>query len=277
MSAAPAAALQIMERERIEPTFVRTAPIAMTETYSEEKPLRLKDMRPPEIAAALRRDARLIVPVGTCEQHGLHLPLGAGTVIVERLADDLSAHFGVLRAPTVEYGVNMLGDAESPGNASLCRKSLHRMLNDLLASWEHNRVRKFILLTAHGYDPHLDALSMVMTERSEVRVVDILSTGISDLLEGQSAPLRGDEADTSLLLYIAPSLVDEHIQDYTMSNDEVRRYRRGSIKLVKGAGGVDCRPTLATAEKGRVIYQRIYDRVASRVFARDVAQEIAEE
>ena len=223
------------------------------------------------------RDPRLLVPVGTCEQHGTHLPLGAGTIIVERLADDLSAQFGILRAPTLEYGVNVFGDRESAGNASLRRKSLHRMLNDLLASWEQNRVRQFILLTAHGFDPHLDALSTVMTERSEVRVVDILSTGIGDLLEGQVAPLRGDEVDTSLLLYIAPHLVDKDIQDYTMSTDEVRRYRRGSFKLARTAPGVVCRPSLATAQKGQAIYQRIYERVQTRVLARDVEREVAQE
>jgi creatinine amidohydrolase len=237
--------------------------------------LRLKEMRPPDIAAALVRDPRLIVPVGTCELHGNHLPLGAGTIIVERLSDDLSARFGVLRAPTIEYGVNAFSERESPGNASLRRKTLHRVLNDLLASWECYKVRQFILLTAHGYDPHLDALSTVMTGNSEVRVVDILSTGISDLLDGQPAPLRGDEVDTSLLLYIAPTLVDPNIQDYRMSTDEARRYRRGTIKLPKDANGVACRPSLATPEKGQRIYQRIYERIAARVFARDVAQEIA--
>ena len=64
-------------------------------------------MRPGEIAETLARDGRLIVPVGTCEQHGRHLPLGADTLIVEHLSDDLSAEFGILRAPTIEYGVNV--------------------------------------------------------------------------------------------------------------------------------------------------------------------------
>ena len=71
-------------------------------------PCRLKEMRPDQVAAVLSRDQRLIVPVGTCEQHGPHMPLGADTIIVERLADDLSADFQVLRAPTLEYGVNVV-------------------------------------------------------------------------------------------------------------------------------------------------------------------------
>jgi hypothetical protein len=37
---------------------------------------------------------------------------------------------------------------------------------------------------------------------------------------------------------------------------------------------VVCRPSLATAAKGQLLYQRIFERIASRVFARDVASEV---
>src|SRR5687768_11991652 len=66
---------------------------------------RLKEMIPSDVLAARAADPRLIIPVGTCEQHGPHLPLGCDTIIVERLADDLSAEFAVLRAPTVEFEI----------------------------------------------------------------------------------------------------------------------------------------------------------------------------
>src|SRR5205085_10438380 len=131
-------------------------------TYSAPEtstPRRIKDMRPDEIAATLANDGRLIVPVGTCEQHGRHLPLGADTIIVEHLADDLSAEFGLLRAPTLEYGVNVATERSFAGNASLRRKTLHRALNDLVDTWEASGVREFILLTAHEHDPHLEALA----------------------------------------------------------------------------------------------------------------------
>ena len=96
-------------------------------------------MLPSEIAATLARDPRLIIPVGACEQHGPHLPPGCDTIIAEHLADDLSAEFGVLRAPTVEYGVNVETERGLPANAWMRRKTLHRMLNDLLQSWERRR------------------------------------------------------------------------------------------------------------------------------------------
>src|SRR3712207_3262152 len=109
-------------------------------------------------ALPISADPRLIVPIGTCEQHGPHLPFGCDTIIVERLADDLSARFGVLRAPAVEYGVNTPLEREIPGNAAMRKKTLHRMLNDLIGTWEEGGVREFILLTAHRYDPHQEAL-----------------------------------------------------------------------------------------------------------------------
>ena len=105
-------------------------------------------------------------------------------------------------------------------------------------------VREFILLTAHEHDPHLEALSTVITSGARVRVVDIFGVDFSDLLEGQTEPMHGDEVDTSLLLYIAPELVDMSLaQDYMMSRDELRRYRRGWLKVPRSSAGSIGRPT----------------------------------
>src|SRR5665811_278229 len=106
--------------------------------------LRVKELNPEKIIAILGNDPPLIIPIGTCEQHGPHLPLGCDTIIVEHMADDLSAEYGVLRAPTLEYGVNVDTERGFTGNASLRKKTLHRMLNDLLDSWEATGVREFI-------------------------------------------------------------------------------------------------------------------------------------
>ena len=230
-------------------------------------PRRLKEMRPADVAALVETDHRMIVPVGTCEQHGPHMPLGAATLIVERMASDLSAEFGVLLAPTVEYGVNVETERGFAGNASLRKKTLHRMLNDLLDTWEATGIQEFILLTAHEHDPHLEALSTVITSGARVRAVDIFGVDVGDLLQGQSEHMHGDEVDTSLMLYLAPHLVDmEQAQDYMMSRDEVRRYRRGWLRVPRASPGSIGRPTLATAEKGRAIYERIYTKIRNRVF-----------
>jgi creatinine amidohydrolase len=240
---------------------------------SAPAPRRLKDLRPAEIAVLIERDPRLIIPVGTCEQHGPHMPLGSDTIIVERLSRDLSADFGVLLAPTVEYGVNVETERGFAGNASVRKKTLHRMLNDLVDAWEMTGVREFILLTAHEHDPHLEAMSTVITSGARVRVVDIFGVDFSDFLQGQTEPMHGDEVDTSLMLYIAPELVSmELAQDYMMSRDELRRYRRGWLRVPRASSGSIGRPTLATAEKGRALYERIYSRIRDRIFVAPSAE-----
>lgn len=227
----------------------------------------MKEMRPSEVAAAVLADARLIVPVGACEQHGPHLPLGSDSIIVERLADELSAEFGVLRAPLLEFGVNTPTERLYPGNAALRRKTLHRALNDLLDSWESSGIREFILLTAHDYDPHLDALATVVTSGARVRVVNLFDLDLSDLLQGRSEPCHGGEADTSLLLFLAPDLVRMDLaQEYTMATSDQRRYRKGWLKVPKSSAGSVGSPNLATAEKGRLLFGRIHDKVRERVF-----------
>ena len=239
----------------------------MSQPLRVARPRRLKELRPGEVADIARRDPRLIVPVGTCEQHGPHLPFGCDTIIVERLADDLSAEFGILRAPTLEFGVNVETERGFTGNASLRKKTLHRMLNDLLDTWEAGGFREFVLLTAHEHDPHLEALATVITSGARVRVVDIFGVDFADLLEGQTEPMHGDEVDTSILLHLAPELVElGQAEDYMMSREELRRYRRGWLRVPRSSSGSIGRPTLATAEKGQALYERIRDRIRERVF-----------
>jgi creatinine amidohydrolase len=229
--------------------------------------LHLKTLSPDRVRLALERDPRLLVPVGTCEQHGPHLPLGCDTIIVERLADDLSADFGILCAPTVEYGVNRVNRREYPGNASVRRKTLHRWMNDLIGSWEQAGVDTFIILTAHGFDPHQEALSTLRTRKARVLTVDIFALDFGTQLEDPEGPMHGSELDTSLLLYLAPELVQMDLaEDFALPPKLISRFRRGARGgLPVASPGSVGHPTIATREKGERLYKMIYERIATRV------------
>jgi creatinine amidohydrolase len=238
-----------------------------TGDYDVSLPLHLSGLSPDAVRAALARDARLLVPVGTCEQHGPHLPLGCDTMIVERQVDDLSAEFGILRAPTVAYGVNTATKRPYPGNAAVRRKTLHRWMNDLLGAWEQGGMDAFIILTAHGHDPHQEALSTLRTRRARVFTVDIFSLDFTGYLEDPTGPTHGGELDTSLMLHIAPQLVRMDLaQDFLLTERQIARFRRraaGSVPaLSPGSMG---RPSLASAAKGAALYKMIHDRIATRV------------
>ena len=235
-------------------------------------PLHLKTLVPDEVRFILERDARLLVPVGTCEQHGPHLPLGCDTIIVERFADDLSAAFEILRAPTIEYGVNTATRRSFPGNAAVRRKTLHRWMNDLLGDWEQAGVDIFIILTAHGHDPHQEALSTLRTRRARIFTVDVFALDFTGHLEDADGPMHGSELDTSLLLYLAPELVRmERAQDFVLPEHQRTRYGGGGIgRLPAASPGSVGRPTVATREKGERLYKMIYERIATRVLGAPV-------
>jgi creatinine amidohydrolase len=225
----------------------------------------MKEMTPGAVRDRLQERPAMVVPVGTTEQHGPHLPLGCDTLIVERLADDLSAEFGILRAPTVEYGVHAPTHA-FPGGASLRRRTLHRVMNELIESWEEGAgVREFVILTAQASDAHLEALSTIRTDQARVQVIDVFSLDFGSLLEQPGAPIQGGELDTSLLLYLAPHTVHmELAQDFAVTPTMLQRYRPGhSRRLPDGSPGSVGFPSLASAQKGELLYRFILDQIRS--------------
>ena len=222
-------------------------------------------MTPGAVRERLQERPGLVVPVGTTEQHGPHLPLGCDTIVVERLADDLSARFGILRAPTVEYGVHTPTHA-FPGGASLRRRTLHRVMNELIESWEHGAgVREFIILTAQASEAHLEALSTIRTDGAKVQVMDVFGLEFGPLVERPGAPIQGGELDTSLLLFLAPEQVRmELAQDFAITPEMLARYRPGhSRRLPHGSPGSLGFPSLASAQKGELLYRFILDRISS--------------
>jgi creatinine amidohydrolase len=210
---------------------------------SPTTPWRLKELCPDAVERCLARRPALIVPVGSTEQHGGHLPLGVDTILVERIADDLSARFGVLRAPAVEYGANRDPHRPRPGSAPVGRKTLHRLMNELIEAWEvGGGIREFFLLTAEGHEAHQEALSTLLVQEARVQVVDVFALDFGDRLDLPGMPTHGGELDTSLLLHLAPELV----------------------RLEAARDTPTAKPSLASAAKGARLYEFILDRIAVR-------------
>jgi len=228
----------------------------------------LSDLPWPAVAAHLERDRRLIIPVGACDPQGPHLPIGAGTCVAEALARDLSQEFGVLRAPSFHYGVNLPGEGVYPGTASLRTKTLHRALNELLHSWAAHGFDEFIAITANAHAPHAEAVATVRAPGARVRVVEALTVDVSALLDGERGPEHAGEVMTSLLLHLRAGCVrKEQAKDYTMEAAQRSRLVGGRLRRVPAAsGGAVGQPTLATAEKGQRIYEHILQKIRLKVF-----------
>jgi creatinine amidohydrolase len=222
----------------------------------------------PDVAAHLRHDRRLIVPVGACDQSGPHLPVGAGTCVAEALSRDLSQEFGVLRAPTFHYGVNLPGEEAYAGTAALRAKTLHRALNELLAVWASQGFDEFIAITANAHVPHAEAIATLRAAGARVRVVEALSADLSAMLEGGGRQEHAGEALTSLLLHLRPDAVlMNRLQDPTEDPRKPRKFGIGRLRRIPpGSRGTVSGAALATAEKGRLIYEHILQKIRLKVF-----------
>ncbi len=239
----------------------------------EDRPLRLAYMTWREVAERLRRDPRLLVPVGSLLQHGPHLPLGTDSIIVTRLAEALSARHRILLAPTLPYGAGSDRDGEYAGSAPIRGKTLHRTLNELVASWEGHGVEEFVFLTTHGYGPHLQALATVASDTARVRAVDLHAIDLSDFLTSEHGSEHAGELATSLLLHLAPDRVrTEAIEDLELPPEDVARLREGEEPVPRpGSSGVVGHPTRASAEKGLRVFDYLVELLGDRVFARQAA------
>jgi len=235
-------------------------------------PVRLGDMTWQEVRDYLVTRDALIVPIGTCEQHGAHLPLSTDTRIAEAFADRIADETGVAVAPTLAYGVNLPCDRFVPGTAGFTLDGLREALEGLLADWTRQGLRRFFVVTAHGcavdgfgfahHEAIKDAALPLLTEGAcEVLVLFPYWTDVGDLLSKQDKVEHACEVETSLALHLFPELVrTDRIEDGPPEGEETRfeAFPEGVATGPPAAGwsGAEGAPSAATAEKGRAIFER---------------------
>lgn len=227
-------------------------------------PFLLTDLSWSEVERHLARERRLLIPVGVCDQYGPHLPIGCSTVVAEAIVETLARDFAIIQAPTFPLGVNFPSERTFSGTSGAREKTLHRLLNDALASWEDSGFEEFILVTAHDYDPHVEALASVSGTRSRVRVIEILGIDFSEFLDGRGGPQHGGEVLTSLMLYLRPDKVNRALaEDFHLPGEasDPRRIHR----LPADSPGSIGDATLASAEKGQRIFEHILQKIRSKV------------
>ncbi len=122
-------------------------------------------------SAEVSAGALLVVPVGSTEQHGPHLPLSTDTDVAVALAGRLAARRdGVLVAPPVPYGSS--GEHEGfAGTLSIGAAATELLLVELGRSALPASARRMLLLCAHGGNagPVAAAVRLLRSEGRDVR------------------------------------------------------------------------------------------------------------
>lgn len=222
----------------------------------------------------------LIVPLGTCEQHGLHLPLSTDTLIAEAFAVAVSDATGVALAPTVAYGANLPCDRFVAGTAGFSFDSLRGFVGDVLGDWSRQGFGRFFVVTAHGcasegygFAHHeaikQGALPLLVEGCCEVSILFPYWVDISNILTGQDSAEHACEAETSLALHIFPELVSMELAEDSGGEGNARFSAFpegiGRGRPATGWNGAEGSPTLATAEKGRQIFERCLNAMVTHV------------
>ena len=96
----------------------------------------------------LRRDDRLVLPIGSTEQHG-YLSLETDNILAERVSVEAAQPLGVLVLPALPYGLTP-SFAAFPGSPSLRLGTFVAVLRDLLDSLHGQGFRRFLVVNGHG-------------------------------------------------------------------------------------------------------------------------------
>lgn len=109
----------------------------------------LSNMNYLEVEAYLKKSDTIIIPVGSLENHGLHMPLGTDTIIPDEIARLISSRSDLLIAPTVNYGAtdDIVGFA---GTVSIGTEGLITLLRTICDQLYNYGFRHFMILNGHG-------------------------------------------------------------------------------------------------------------------------------
>jgi len=207
-----------------------------------------------------------IIPIGSTEQHGPHLPV----MVDSRLAAEIA-----MRAAKITTGgarvlitpVVWVSMAEHhmvfPGTLTLDFETFRAVLRCLAESLMRQGFRRILFLNGHG--GNIAALSIITDQLTrELRLPlmaatywNVSASEFDAILEGQANLLHACEAETSMMMTLHPELVDAEAALNVISPSggfgEIRgAYRTRSMKEISPSGVVGM-PSLATREKGQAL------------------------
>jgi mycofactocin system creatininase family protein len=205
----------------------------------------------------------IIIPLGSTEQHGPHLPLDTDTRIAAAVARSVAArldrsHQPWLVAPAISYGAS--GEHQDfAGTISIGAEALTTLLVEYGRSstcWAH----RLVFVNGHGgnVDALRRAVSLLRSEGRDVGWCPCVASG---------GDAHAGHTETSVLLHISPAEVRT---DQLLAGNEaplrelLPSMRKGGVAAVSPIGVLG-NPTTATAVEGRRIFTEMVDDCERRI------------
>ena len=233
------------------------------------QPRYLAHLTSPDIAALDKEEGVVILPIGAIEQHGPHLPTITDTLITTHILDatlaQLPEEVRVWALPPLNYGKSNEHLAY-PGTISLSAQTLMAVLHDIAASVKRAGFRRLAFLNGHG--GNMPLLNMVARDiRVETGLMCFCINGFYDKPPFEMSAkewrygLHGGETETSMLLAMAPELVQmdkasPQYPNFPDTDSSLFFFGRVSVAWLAhdwSETGIYGDPTLGTAPKGEAL------------------------
>jgi creatinine amidohydrolase len=132
--------------------------------------MRVHDMSWMQVEEYLRNDDRVVLPLGSTEQHG-HLSLGVDVILSERVSAEAAEPLGVPVLPSLPYGLTPYF-AAYPGSPSLRVGTYVAVVRDLLDSLYGQGFRRILIVNGHGGNsPAAGLAPEFMADRPDAQVI----------------------------------------------------------------------------------------------------------
>lgn len=233
-----------------------------------------RDQSWPMIKRHVDQDSLVILPIGTTEEHGPHLPVDTDSRIVQhycdRLAQTLVSEVPLLLMDTISYGYSMKIMQQWPGTIVVGSRVMMDMVLDICSSVYRMGFRKLLLANIHGH--HVALLNQVVREIGDQcfaapALINPMVLAKDKFNEIRKSPRGGavhsGEFETSMVLHVSPEVVDmaaavdempKHQTEFVAGDSFLGKQQVtwSTWMIDPSESGVYGAPTYADAETGRI-------------------------
>tara|TARA_Y100000590_G_scaffold213626_1_gene242135 strand:- start:22 stop:711 length:690 start_codon:yes stop_codon:yes gene_type:complete len=219
--------------------------------------MNLRDQFDPDLRKIIKRKKQIaIIPIGSIEQHGPHLPISTDSDIVTEIASQFSEKMSGILLPTINYGVS---HEHFPFfNLSIRKSTLSRVLEDVCDSLVKNGISRIFII--NGHYGNLTALKN-FEKKTKSRKIKVFSYW--NYMERRFD--HAGKVETSIMLAISKNInmkkAKKGFEPKGLSKKEISKINRMAQKsFPKVTGnGVWGDPIKASAGLGRKIIREVVD------------------